>query len=236
MQLNPESIETKSRIALVYNEFATNQYNRRAYYKVSKHQTQCVGSLRGSTPPFLFVAQKLILIYYFIKAVLLYSKAIDMFPDSSHLYLGRAKAHFHNHDLLTSRKDLERAVEKDPGNVEAMQRLKKLCTLNHKSTSLVPSYQAAKCSSSKNRVPGIVRGNASSRSSIMKPGDYVIFPYNKAPTNHLGVKDLPGRHSMDNDGFSVPQSFGTGVRVLPKNDVKNVSQKQNMITSKRPLR
>ena len=138
---------------------------------------------------------------------MLYTKALEMAPHSSHLYLGRGKAQFYDGKLLLAIEDYRTAVTKDPKNREAVDRLQQL-TAEHQ---------------------GVV--TAVLKKATRRKSDAVRFPTVPSSSSSMSIKTIPGRGKR---GEFVPQSFGAGFRVMPKADIKKAA-KTNQLRTRRPL-
>ena len=149
-----------------------------------------------------------------LQATLLYSKAIEMFPESSHLYLGRAKAQLYEGNLHGARGDLQLSVAKDPNNLEAAERLRQLTA----SKVMVPTSNNSG------------RPRSSSRSTGRHQRPAIVFP--RLPhSSSMELKILPG---YGRKGEGVPPSFGSGFQVMPKADLAR-AKIRNKLRSTRPV-
>jgi len=148
--------------------------------------------------------------------VTLYTQALEMYPESSHLYLSRAKAYYYNHDLKHAHDDLRIAVQKDPTNHEAAERLR----------SLSASFQAQ----SPTRQSGLPLASPQ-RTSPRRSERSVQFPQ-MPRKDSVAIKMLPGRSAGET---VVPHSFGSGFQVMPKADARRARQTSNNMRTTRPL-
>ncbi len=176
----------------------------------------------------------------------MYSKAIEMFPDAAHFYLGRAKAHFYHGKLHLARDDLQMAVQKDPNNVEAVQRLQQLTVPDLQTAITKPVIRSGGSSGGGGsgggggggggRYPARSSSGGTMGSPIVRAGDRIVFASsNRSLKDNTSVKELPGRSRGPDDTMLVPQSFGGGIMVMPKADVRQATTKLNVFHTKRPL-
>jgi tetratricopeptide (TPR) repeat protein len=264
LKLDPDSVATKSRISLVYNEFAVTQFNLKHYQKVrggtlthafhvspprlilpcplssSCVHDSCTSVVLNRRQVVAFVGS---LSYRrasacgcptpCVQAALLYTKAIEMYPQSAHLYLSRAKAYFYDSRLRPAYEDLQVAVAKDPNNAEAAERLQHLtATFRVAGEGNVATGGGGGGSGGGGGGggAGVSQPRRAYSADAAAAGKQVRFPA-VVQKDNIAIKLLPGRATTRHP--LVPQSFGSGFQVMPKTETHH--HKQNSLRTTRPL-